>query len=458
MSNSLTKWLTASKTWLKQLMGETGYGDTPGNWHSIGPLDIGWQRNLVVGKHGAESFGPVYTCIAILSQEMSRLPVIHYRRNEDGTRVAITNKAVSRVFRKPNIYQTKSDFLLWMVRSLLLDGNAYAVAKRNDRFEVDELHPIHPKSIWPYVVEGEIYYRVGDQSVQDLAQLEKDNWYPQRDVLHIRMHCPKHPLVGETPLTAAYFPVAAGREINSHVTNFFHNMSRPSGVLRHPGEIDEIGITRIKKRFMEITQQRNTGEPIVLQEGMDWKPLTMSAVDAELVNSYKLTERQVAQVFRIPPYLLGDSDNILRNNTESLSRFFIQSSLGFYVDHFEEVLGAFFNLPHNEYIYFDVEAALLRGDLKERMEAYAKGVQNGIIAPNEVRERESLPPKEYGDEPRVQQQLVPLSYGMHIQPPGIPAAPVPEPEPEPEPSEEQELAASIIAQRAIRKAMQDVVV
>jgi HK97 family phage portal protein len=446
--------LAASKNWLraKGLIGATGYGDAPG-WFSIGPLDIGWQRNLVVGKHGAESFGPVYTCTAIISQEMARLPIQHYRTMPDQRRVLVTNKAVSRVFRKPNQYQTKSDFMLWMLRSMLLDGNAYAVAKRNDRYEVESLHPVNSKSMWPYIVDGEVYYRFGDQTVQELAQLEEDQWYPQRDVLHIRMHCPNHPLVGETPITAAMFPIAAGREINKNVAEFFHNMSRPSGILRHPGSLDEVGITRIKKRFLELTKNNNTGEPLVLQEGMDWKSLTMSAVDAELIASYKLTERQVAQVFRIPPFLLGDLEKATFQNVESLSRFFVQSSLGFYVDHIEDSFGSFFNLPPDEYIHFDVEAALLRGDLKERMEAYAKGVQNGVITPNEARAREALPPKEFGDEPRVQQQLVPLSYGEGLQPPGMPE-PVPDDSPKMlDETEEQFLAASIIAQRAIKQAM-----
>lgn len=337
--------------------------------------------------------------------------------------------------------------------SLLTDGNAYAVVTRNDRYEVNAMYPVAPHSMWPYIVDGEIFYRFGDQVIRELTGFEEDvQWFPQRDILHIRMHCPRHPLIGESPITAAYVPAVTGIEINHHTASFFHNMGRPSGILRHPGDLDSEAMVRIKDRFKELFTKGNTGEPIVLREGMDWKPLTMSAVDAELVKSFALTERQVAQVFRVPPFLLGDLEKATFQNVESLARFFIQSSLGWYVDHFESSLGNFFELPNNEYIHFDVESALLRGDLKERMEAYAKGVQNGVLAPNDARYRENLPPAEYGDEPRVQQQLVPLSYGMMVQPPGMP--PVGDQlQEEPEPTEEEAYAAEIIARRAIEKAM-----
>ena len=428
-----------------------------GGVFQLTPWEEGFQRNLQVGRGDIEHFGPIYACIAIISQEMARIPMVHYRTQPDGSREVVTNKAPIRVLRNPNRYQTKSDFILYMMRSLLLDGNAYAVATRNDRFEVETLHPVSPKQIWPYIVEGEIFYQFGDEQVTQLANIDTRNWFPQRDVFHLKLFTPRHPLIGESPITAAYHPAVSGIEINRHTAAFFGNMSRPSGVLRHPGTIQsEDGIQRIKQKFMEVTQRGHTGEPIVLQEGMDWKPLAMNAVDAQLVQSYDLTERQVAQVFRIPPFLLGDLQKSTFQNVESLSRFFVNSALGFYIDHIEAALVDFFGLPPNEEIHFDVEKALLRGDMESRMQSYSKGIQNAVLTPNEARHRENLPPMEYGDNLRAQQQLVPLSYGENLQPPGVNPAPEPDPEPEPEsePTEEELAFSAYTAKQAIRKMME----
>jgi hypothetical protein len=56
--------------------------------------------------------------------------------------------------------------------------------------------------------------------------------------------------------------------------------------------------------------------------------------------------------------------------------------------------------------------------MKNRVEAFARGVQGGIYAPNEARADFGLPKVPFGDEPRVQAQLVPLSAAT-----GIPSAP-----------------------------------
>ncbi len=108
-------------------------------------------------------------------------------------------------------------------------------------------------------------------------------------------------------------------------------MGRPSGILRHPGELSAEAMVRIKERFKELISSGNTGEPIVLRDGMDWTPLTMNAVDSELIKSFSLTERQISQAYRVPPFLLGDLEKATLNNVESLIRFYLQSCLGFYV-------------------------------------------------------------------------------------------------------------------------------
>ena len=65
--------------------------------------------------------------------------------------------------------------------------------------------------------------------------------------------------------------------------------------------------------------------------------------------------------------------------------------------------------------------ALLRSDQKDRIESLVRGVQGGVFSPNEARNLEGLDSVEYGDEPRAQQQVVPLSAAANIPGPGEPA-------------------------------------
>lgn len=379
-----------------------------------------WQiyGGVMPGDADFEHFGPVAACQTIISQDLSRIPLRHIRVEDDGKREVVTNKAPARVFRQPNSYQVKADWVQYMMRSILSDGNSYCYAPRNERNEITAFYPLHPAITYPYLAEtGEVFYQVSHDPTSVLAGVENVLWLPDRDVLHIRAATPKHPLMGESPLVAAVYPTISGTEINKHNANFFRNMGRPSGILRHPGKLKEESMKRIKERFKELTTGDKIGEVAILSEGMEWTAMTMTAVDAAVADIYKLSERQIFQIYRVPPFLAGDLDKATFSNIEELIRFYLMSGLAVWENLIEEWLTRFFALPPNERIVFDVEQALLQNDMKSRGEAYAKMIQNAVMSPNEARARENLPPVENGDEPRVQQQLVPLSYGAGLEAP-----------------------------------------
>ncbi len=378
-----------------------------------------WQLDMDPPSGGdIQRFGPVQTCVDIISQDLSRIQLQHLRKQDNGAFEEVQTKAPYRLFRKPNHYQSIADFVLYLARSLLTDGNFYGVPQYNERQEISAIYPINPKMGWPYIAStGEVFYRFSKGPTGELAQLDPTEWYPAREVLHIRGQTPTHPLIGESPLVAATYPALSGMAINKANAAFFNNMGRPSGILRHPGRLDDAAMKRVKERWIDITTGPSVGSPAVLHEGMEWQQMQMTAVDAEVAKIYQLSERQIFQMFRVPPFLGGDLDKATFTNVESLIRFYILSCLGFWENLIEEALTLFFRLPSRERISFDVESALLKGNLKERMEAYGRGVQSGIYAPNEVRAKNNLPPVEHGDVPRVQQQLVPLSWGASLEPP-----------------------------------------
>jgi hypothetical protein len=86
-------------------------------------------------------------------------------------------------------------------------------------------------------------------------------------------------------------------------------------------------------------------------------------------------------------------------------------------------------------VEFDT-GALLRSAQKDRIDSLARGVQGGIYAPNEAREMEGLEAVPFGDEPRVQQQVVPLSQVGKIPAAPAPGAPPPAPTDQPKPADQ----------------------
>jgi hypothetical protein len=132
-----------------------------------------------------------------------------------------------------------------------------------------------------------------------------------------------------------------------------------------------------------------------------------------------MTDQSIALAFRVPLQVLGIGGTPFAS-TEALMQSWKSQGLGFCLNHIEEAFGLLFRLrgQPDEYVEFNTEA-LLRSAFKERIEGLSAGVMGGIIASDEARAQLELPksPDGVGEMVRMQQQMVPMSYGADIQPP-----------------------------------------
>lgn len=417
----------------------------PGPWFL--PLSGGWL-NADAGRfwnwwqmgYGVELVGRsaiVEACISAYAQTVAMCPGDHWRATALGGRERVDNSAASRLLRRPNAYQSASDFQLNLTRQLYATGNAYALALRNDRFEADEFHLMNAALSRPLLApEGEIFYRLAGNDViaRQLGQAANHEVIvPARDVLHIRLNARRSlepwPLIGELPLTATYGDLMTQSAILASQGQFYSNQARPSAVLSTDLVLERAQVEELRQRWDEQSKALQAGGTPILTAGLKVNPWNVSSRDAQMAEFLKISEEHIALAFRIPLQILGLGGGSPAGSTEVLIRLWVATGLGFALNHIEEGLGQFFRLrgqPH-EYIELSTDA-LLRSAFKERMDGLARAVQGGIYSPNEARVAEDLDRVPFGDEPRVQQQVVPLSAAGKIiapapGPPGPPSAP-----------------------------------
>ena len=379
-----------------------------------------WQLGYNV-ERGTVPSAMVEACVSAYAQTIAMCPGGHWRREHDGGRKLVGNSALTRIIKQPNGYQSISDFLLNLTRDLYGDGNAFALALRNDRFEVDELHLFPARKCVPRVaVDGSVFYALSGNDIVE-RQIDGPLVVPARDVLHIRLHTPRHPLIGESPIRAAAIDVATSDAMLQQQLAFYLNQARPSYILSTDLPLTREQAQQLRASWNEQSKGLAAGGTPILSNGLKPHPLTMSAENAELADIMKLNEQHIALAFRVPLQILGIGSTP-HASTESLMQLWIASGLGFALNHIEESIGLFFGLKGQPDEYFELDTgALLRSNMKERIEALATGVLGGVYAPNEARAIEGLCKTPYGDEPRVQQQVVPLSAAAAI--PSAPPAP-----------------------------------
>jgi HK97 family phage portal protein len=394
-----------------------------------------WQMGYNIEGVGRSAL--VEACISAYAQTVAMCPGNHWKSTGDGGRERMTSgrSHLVRILKQPNAYDTISDFLLNLVRNLYEEGNAYALALRNARFEIEELHLMNPRMCMPRIATtGDVFYELGGNDVIEQQIDLTQSMVPARDVLHVRFNRERLTLLGVSPLEAAARDIAATDAMAMQQLNFYRNQARPGIMLATDLTLNKEQVDELRQRWNEQTSGLNAGGTPILTAGLKPQVVTTSPKDAELAEVMKMSQQNIALAFRIPLQLLGITPTSNQfGSTEALMQYWVATGLGFCLNHVEEAFGRTFELRGvpDEYLEFDT-SALLRSAFKDRIEGLARAVQGGIYAPNEARSQEDLKKVAFGDEPRVQQQVVPLSAAGDIQPaPGPKAPPPAAPQPAP---------------------------
>lgn len=398
---------------IKSLFGVEGswrgpfYGQSPsGGWFQLGPIEDGFQRDLSIDSYTARNVPAVYACVMAIARAMSQCYPKHIRV-ENGRFVEVTNSAAYRVLLNPNEYQTSPDFILNLVATALFDGEAFCIVSRNARFEVTSMHLLPRGTCSPLVDEEtkEIFYAVGESP---LAPGGTDFIAPARDILHLRFHTPRHPLVGESPIKSAALAIGINVSLSKTQTAFFANMNRPSGIISTDAVLNREQLTSLRVAFEEQSKGMSSGKIPVLAGGLKFQPLSINSQDAQLVEAQRMSLEDICRVFGVPPPLVGELSHATLNNAETLVQHFLSMSLGSYLEHTERAFDRLFALSGGmEYVELDT-SALLRTDFAGRIEGLTKAVQGGLMTPNESRSREGLGPIAGGDSAYLQRQMTPI--------------------------------------------------
>jgi HK97 family phage portal protein len=366
-----------------------------------------WQRGWRGQWRGGLPI--VEACISAYAQTIAQCCPEHKRQRADGGTDTITNSALATLLRRPNDYQTSSDFFLNLERSIQAAGNGYVYTPRAGG-DPTAMHVLNPRKV--RVVRAfddyETYWYKLDASNPSMVPFDPTLYLLPREMLHVRINADEDPLVGVSPLQHAHNALNLNRQIGSSLSHFYANMSRPAGVLSTDERLTKEQTTKLREAFENQAKGMETGGVPILTNGLKWVPLGYTAQEAEVIAAYKESVVDIARVFRVPLQMINELENATLNNAETLINHWLSTGLGFAINHIELAFDAHFDLPRGDYTEFDTDV-LMRTDTPARLDALAKAVLGGIYSPNEARAKEGLPTAAYGDEPRLQRQNVPLS-------------------------------------------------
>lgn len=424
--------------------------DSRGGWYPLirEPYAGAWQQNKEITHETQLAYYAVYSCITLISNDIGKLRPRLVQQDEDGIWSETDSPAFSPVLRKPNRYQNHIQFKEWWIMSKLTRGNTYALKQRDNRGVVTALYLLDPSKVEPLVApDGAVYYRLKSD---DLNRVDDDEvTLPASEIIHDRMNCLFHPLVGVSPLYACGVAAGHGLAMQQQSSTFFGNGARPSGVLTAPGAISQEAADRIKEAWETKFNGVSAGKIAVLGDGLAYEPMVMSATDSQLVEQLKMTAEIVCSVFHVPPAKIGLAQDNNASNAEIRDRNYYSDCLQSHIEQFElcmdEGLGIGYGVKVEGRVLgvdLDVDGGLWRMDTASLISAMGNGVAQAVITTDEARSRLELPKVKGGDVIWRQQQyfsLADLADRTLAEAQAQSQPPAPQPEPAPEPSEEEQV-------------------
>ncbi|MFQ1083782.1 phage portal protein [Bordetella trematum] len=377
---------------------ELSAGRVPGSQAGWTPSFLGARGTTsgqMVTDQTAFALPMVQACVTLISESMAQLPVELFRRvGSDGGREPARDHPLYSILKyAPNPWQTPFERMESAQNSAGLRGNAFSYIDRDARGEITGLYPISADKVT--VLKGSDlrpYYRIGN--AEPLSQ---------EHIHHVRWASFDN-YVGISPIMLHANDIGHLQALRDYAAKSFRHGSALSGVLERPKDAPRIdsqaAVDQLTGAWADrYSRSMNPGAVALLQEGMTFKPLTLSNVDLELIQALNLGGADIARIYKTPLPMVGSVESIKYDNVENLQIQFVVYCLMSWIRRHEQAMqrdllgvkerGEFF-------IEFNV-GGLLRGNITARYAAYAVGRQWGWLSINDIRRLENLPPIPGGD-------------------------------------------------------------
>ena len=286
-------------------------------WHNAGRVAWSPRDTASLTRTGFAGNPVGFRSVKLISEAAAALPLVL----QDRMQRYETHPMLS-LIRRPNGAQGRAELMEALFGQLLLSGDAYVEAVRGADDLPIELHVLRSDRMrvvpgadgWPVAYE----YTVGGKSHR----------FDAASICHIKSFHPQDDHYGFSPMQAAAMAVDVHNAASRWSKSLLDNAARPSGALVWTGS-DGQGVMA-EDQFRRLSDEieanfqgaRNAGRPMVLEGGLDWKPMGFSPSDMEFQKTKEAAAREIALAFGVPPMLLGIQGDATYSNYQEANRAF----------------------------------------------------------------------------------------------------------------------------------------
>jgi HK97 family phage portal protein len=293
-------------------------------WHAVGRPNWSSRDYGAFAREGYGRNAIAYRCVRLIAEAAASARLV----------ITPNDHPLAVLLAAPNPEQTGVELLEAFFGHLQVAGNAYLEAASFDDAPPRELYVLRPDRMavipgargWPIGWE----YRVGGS----VTRFERDPLTDRAPIMHLKLFAPADDWYGQSPMEAAAFAIDIHNAGGAWNKALIDNAARPSGALVYSGaggadRLSEDQFVRLKAELEQAHMgAANAGRPLLLEGGLDWKPMSLSPADMDFIEARHGAARDIALAFGVPPMLLGiPGDNTYANYREANLAFWRQTVL-----------------------------------------------------------------------------------------------------------------------------------
>ena len=262
-----------------------------------------------------------YRSVKLIAEAAAALPLVlqdEERRYEEHPLLSLV--------RRPNPAQGRAELFESLYGQLLLSGDGYLEAVSVDRPIPAELHVLRSDRM--SIIPGEDGWPTAYQYHVGSRKHRFDVGEGASPVCHIRSFHPQNDHYGLSAFQAAALAIEVHNSASRWSKALLENAARPSGAIVYSGSDGQGTLTHDQyDRLLEELQTQhqgavNAGRPMLLEGGLDWKPMGFSPSDMEFQKTKEAAAREIALAFGVPPMLLGIPGDATYSNYQEANRAF----------------------------------------------------------------------------------------------------------------------------------------
>lgn len=347
----------------------------------------------------------VYRCVACISDAVAQLPIQILKVNSKGyKKLALSHPAYWLLNKEPSHYMSRFMMLKAMVTSMLLRGNAFVYVERDDDGNALWLEFLHPDTVT--IVDNE-YGHIMAYAHPYYGWIEPCNM----------VHVPNMASDGEHGISTIRYAVQAlqlAYDSDEHARQFFESGASLSGVVT----VNHVLTQKQKDDFLAKWNAKigNGGSSVALLEAdMDYKPISVNPVDAQLLETRKYGVIDICRFFGMSPHKAYDMSAQSYASVEVDQLAFLTDTLQPLISKIELEFERKIFLTKDKFKYevtFDT-SVILRTDKTGLADYYTKMYNLGVLTTNDIRKQLDLEPVDDGDQAFIQSNLVPIDKPLN---------------------------------------------